>query len=208
MRERPILFNGDMVRAILDGRKTVTRRPVKIDPDSHPDGFDEGLSGWRPFDWHGGAKVACDEFVKAPYDFGDLLYVRESAFVESVEDMLYGPTWVGLRYVADGTSIQPQPLPTRLKVPTVGHKLANGCFKEAARIWLRVTSVSVERVQDITHEDVYREGFSGRDAEGGEEWARSVLGAFLDTWERIYGDSDGWCWVIRFEVVSTAGRPA
>lgn len=74
-RVLPILFNGDMVRALLDGRKTVTRRCIKDAPeDTYRFGFDTFGKGYCAIDKEGHAL----RYVKPPYQPGDILYVRET----------------------------------------------------------------------------------------------------------------------------------
>lgn len=122
---KPILFNTDMVRALLAGRKTVTRRVVKPQPDEHLTTGENALELLAE---------AC-----APYRPGDLLYVRE--------------TWTQdgdvYRYKA-GFCDQNRKWRPSIHMP-----------KEAARIFLRVTDVRVERLQDITELDILeKEGLS------------------------------------------------
>lgn len=202
--ERPILFSTPLVRAILDGRKTVTRRPVKAV------GLDfDVVDGVPMFMDHDGT------WRRAPCPYGepgDLLRVRESA---TVIDLAAGPSpdHMTIQYAADDTR-RCVDWPERIKQPTIGHKLANGAYKEAARIWLRVTSVRVERLKDITEDEAKREGVTPSDAEGASNaWGGPHRWAFMRAWAGIYGKdtiagASPWVWVVDFEVVSTTGRPA
>lgn len=145
---KPILFNSDMVRAILDERKTCTRRVVKpqpkdayaiIDSDDETHTFDL-LCGNRVA---GGLLADWAETVKAPYWPGDFLYVRETWTAWS-RTMGTPPV---LYYKADGNA------PDGIKWRPSIHMP-----KEAARIFLRVTNVRVEHLQDITEEQAVAEG--------------------------------------------------
>lgn len=126
MATKPILFNTQMVRAILDGRKTCTRRIVKPQPTAH----------------YG---VQC---IKPPYQPGDILYVRETWSLRFDGEKYF--------YRADkNTSREEKRL---LDYNDVKWRPSIHMPKEAARIWLKVTNVRVERLQDISGEDLIKEG--------------------------------------------------
>lgn len=141
MAIKPILFNTKMVRAILDGRKDATRRIVK--------GFipDDAVWGYTAFTpkWY----ISCrgtfadgygEKFFKLPCESGDILYVRET-WKKAPNGYYYYEDWQK-DDIADVTKWKPS-----IHMP-----------KEAARIWLKVTDVRVERLQDITSEQISREG--------------------------------------------------
>ena len=225
MRELPILFNGEMVRAILSGAKVETRRPVKTE---HYHGFTdrkpfERASGRRDFVTHSqpytdlmGEPVWFYGFgnvrwLRSPFGSpGDLLYVRERTRVRSVK-----AGHASITYEADGSEYVTH-VPPRLKPLVPGRCMANGCYKEASRIWLRVLEVRVERVQEITEEGARREGMQwGRlDMTTSPPTESQRRRIFSQTWDSIYAAQDlGWDinpWVspCRFEVVSTTGKPA
>ena len=183
---KPILFNTDMVRAILDGRKTVTRRVVKFKPGQNPQ-----WTGYIPDGpvLYGSNNIPAS---KSPYHPGDILYVRETWARSMAGTYLYKAT--------DTPIILDRWHPS-IHMP-----------KEAARLFLRVTDVLVERLQDITSGQI--------DAEGCKEWAYSAkTGELLPSgppffriqWDTtikpanlpIYGwDANPWVWVIEFERVS------
>ena len=205
---KPILFNTKMVRAILDGRKTVTRRVVKPQP-TKPRWNTIGWVGWD--DGHGYR-------MKQPYKPDDILCVRETWRVEKAnryraEALIY--------YQAGGASTIRFPNgntdnPNRVEYDDFITKWhTDGKWhpsihmpKEAARIFMRVTDVRVERLQDITVDDC--------DAEG-VELCRSPLDGslqydpaldFMRIWDSTIKSSDrdkyGWdanpyVWVISFE---------
>lgn len=183
---KPILFNTDMVRAILEGRKTVTRRVVKFKPGQNPQ-----WTGYIPDGpvLYGSNNIPAS---KSPYHPGDILYVRETWARSMAGTYLYKAT--------DTPIILDRWHPS-IHMP-----------KEAARLFLRVTDVRVERLQDITSGQI--------DAEGCKEWAYSAkTGELLPSgpsffriqWDTtikpanlpIYGlDANPWVWVIEFERVS------
>lgn len=159
MAIKPILFNTEMVRAILDGRKSCTRRVVKPQP------------------------TACygAQCIKPPYQPGDILYVRET-FIQAAAHIFW--------YKADDKLWMSKDL---LWKPSIHMP------KEAARIWLKVTDVRVERLQEMTDDDA--------EAEGCFDYTSTALG-FPDVWNSIikksdldrYGwDANSWVWVIEFE---------
>lgn len=163
MAIKPILFNTEMVRAILDGRKDATRRIVK--------GFipDDAVWGYTAFTPKG--YISCrgtfadgygEKFFKLPCEPGDILYVRE--------------TWMdyaGLTmYKADCDIYRLD----SLNLAGFGWHPSIHMPKEAARIWLKVTNVRVERLQEITEDGAKAEGIN-------EEWAMSW-------WSPTYYDPD------------------
>ena len=180
MRERPILFSAPMVRAILDGRKSMTRRVVRDKfVLSDPDAFD---------------KNNIFERIKNPYFVGNHLWLRE--------------TWAGgvdfgtVIYKADGTELPPY----------------NGArwypsihmFRRDSRITLEITNVRVERLQEITEEDVEREGVLGDsylESHGiSKRDPHSAIIYFEELWDSINGNkypwsSNPWVWVIEFRKV-------
>ena len=171
MEIKPILFNTEMVRAILDGRKTCTRRIVKPQPTAHY-----------------GAQC-----IKPPYQPGDILYVRE--------------TWCDDRqFTHDST-------PGRYfyKASESGNfkwKPSIHMPKEAARIWLCVTDVRVERLQEITAESALTEGADKYIHANGTLNEDQTITSFIGIWnstikksdlDRYGWDASPWVWVIEFE---------
>ncbi len=199
MSIKPILFNTEMVRAILDGRKTCTRRIVKPQqligmlPDKCKNGAPEEFLKEKKLMF----KPYCDmtdiELIntayKAPYQPGDILYVRETwqcwraHRYEATADIRFraGGDDVRLQFANGNTdSIN------RLDYDTFVHKWFshNGEWKpslfmpkEAARIWLKATEVRVERLQEMKPVDVIKEG------------------AYPDCWDCLntYGESGSQC---------------
>ena len=163
-RVLPILFNTEMIRAILDGRKTCTRRLVKPQPDEQhtcPLGYvvhstekkDEGCFGFS-VDEHSGSI----QYAKLPYQPGDILYVRETVWQKVGHyldvDGETKPSWYNeFRYVATDEKPETGWNYSWAKRPSIHMP------KEAARIWLRVMDVRVEQLQDITEDGVWDEGF-------------------------------------------------
>lgn len=191
MAIKPILFNTKMVRAILDGRKDATRRIVK--------GFipDDAVWGYTAFTPKG--YISCrgtfadgygEKFFKLPCESGDILYVRE--------------TWMdyaGLTmYKADCDIYR---LDSLNFAGFVWHPSIH-MPKGAARIWLKVTDVRVERLQEITEVQAQAEGCNSGLLTG----ACTARGQFEDLWnstikksdiDRYGWDANPWVWVIEFE---------
>ena len=188
MSVKPILFNTDMVRAILDGRKTVTRRCVKFFDGRNPKWTGYVKDGLMLYN---GKNEPCCR--KPPYKPGDILYVRE--------------TWCALPVTPDG----------HMRGHDVYYYRADGDIrpeswrgkwcpsihmpKEAARIWLRVTDMRVERLQSIM------DAPPGADNPIVKEGCKYGCD-FIALWERTikptdcdrYGwDANPWVWVIEFE---------
>jgi hypothetical protein len=194
---KPILFNTEMVRAILDGRKTVTRRVIRWDK------ADNALS--CP-DRRKNIEIPDDKIIErlcgAPYRMADILYVRETWTILPVTPGdNFRPSGV-YYYKADG-DMRPDRFRDNGWHPSIHMP------KEAARIFLRVQDVHVERVQEITGAECVREGIPQESLkEVGEAF---TVGQFADLWDStvkpsdraLYGwDANPWVWVIDFERMS------
>lgn len=214
----PILFNTDMVRAILDGRKTVTRRVCKDGNDFTVPDMNFYDADKRTFAVHNYAdKEHTDKLSlverTCPICLGDILYVRETwAFIPCIGcNGEYARPGVGMACY-DTQAVEYDD----------GNSISDGCFvyradcknpericwrpsihmpKEAARIWLKVTDVRVERLQDIMRDP------PGPNNQVVKEGCRYECD-FIAVWEKtikksektIYGwDANPWVWVIEFE---------
>ena len=208
-KERPILFNAPMVRAILDGSKTQTRRIVKpkkvFSPylpytnarfdergnycfDSGPNVHNHiGLSDpniakqWCPYS-------LCDGYDEAP----GRLWVRETHL----------PKASGTIYRADYSEFEA----AGLGGVYGGWKPSIFCKREHSRILLEITGVRVERLQDISDEDAIAEGAAGGHGSiPGYNYAATPLEHYRHIWESINGpgswDVNPWVWVIEFKVL-------
>lgn len=192
MKYIPILFSTPMVQAILDGRKTQTRRVVKPQPSHNVQWNGFGVSCFTPERHIEGRGKFPDgsgiKFFKCPYgQVGDILWVRET-FKEAPEEC----TWKKYSYKADYIS----------HLAELG-KWKPSLFmpKEACRIFLKITDVRVERLQDISEEDAISEGITYPAGFSVEEDFPSLI--FSELWESINGleswDANPWVWVIEFE---------
>ncbi|WP_407258120.1 ASCH domain-containing protein [Klebsiella quasipneumoniae] len=197
MKERGMIFNGEMVRAILDGRKTQTRRPIKWKQTRFTEiGEREDGSKWP---WSEDAEHACDFWHPCPFgDVGDRIWVRETW-------NKYGGL---LTYRADHDWIddmRKETVCTAKWVPSIHMP------RWASRILLEITDVRVERLNSISQEDAQAEGleltgwrptYSDPDS-GGE--VMTPYDNFAQLWESIYGEeswkANGWVWVISFKRV-------
>lgn len=190
-RVLPILFNTDMVRAVLDGRKTVTRRVVKGNVTGilnspyhkeHPEVPD---------------KMLIKKLCKAPYRPGDILYVRETYCPNYFDFVAQSGNKHG--YKADyDSAILSSDIPEPKWIPSIHMP------KEAARIWLRVTDVRAERLRDMDKMDAVKEGINTRCCVN----LAHALTKFKKLWDStirrsdtgLYGwKSNPWVWVIEFE---------
>lgn len=238
MAIKPILFNTEMVRAILEGKKTCTRRLVNPQPKSKLcytfAGSDSGTWGYPNRTAH---EIWGEEFKlpnditeeelskrwNPPYHTDDILYVQETwqcwraHRYEATADIRFraGGDDVRLQFANGNTdSIN------RLDYDTFVHKWFshNGEWKpslfmpkEAARIWLKVTDVRVERLQDITEDGAKAEGANfknGKNVGFEEKMNRTAIERFTEIWnstikksdiDRYGWDANPWVWVIEFE---------
>jgi hypothetical protein len=194
---KPILFNTEMVQAILEGRKTVTRRLVKPKYKKDEGGFQvctNKATGERWIEKHDWDEGSFDNprYVNSPYQVGDILYVRETFNNTETDTVLYAADKDFIDfYLFMESEIKWKP---SIHMP-----------KEAARIFLKITDVRVERLQDITEEDAITEGMS-KTLVGGVVFI-SAKGNFHVLWDSLnikrgYGWEDNpWVWVIEFERV-------
>lgn len=200
---KPILFNTEMVRAILDGRKTVTRRVIKHNVDAilnspyhneHPEVED---------------KQIIRKLCMPPYQPGDILYVRET-WGEGYEEGSY-------IYKADDKLAN---LPEFKESSKLIYHTSIHMPKEAARVFLKVTNVRVERLKDMTDKDALKEGAQGEKCDHAglgaygctdcmnTGWLEPPMLEFMEIWNSTikksdlycYGwDANPWVWVIEFE---------
>ena len=201
--EKPILFNTEMVKAILDGRKTCTRRLIKFLPGKNPQWTGYVKDGLMLYN---GNNESC--IRKAPYQPGNILYVRET-FIQAAAHTFW--------YKADDKSWMSKDL---LWKPSIHMP------KEAARIWLKVKDVRVERLQDITPQQAENEGVGNLfyedigyseknygtevDKEYGiarEQfawlWNSTIKKSDID---RYGWDANPWVWEIEFERCAELGK--
>jgi hypothetical protein len=217
MKQRLIIFNTEMVRAILDGRKTQTRRPMNPQPHKEWQPLSAKAEWYTPtvIDKKGFYQPAKNDvfgvsdedqgFISPFGSIGDQLYVRE--------------TWRKFNSSDEcGCSESPCSCPSNGTVLfKASHDSGESKWKPsihmprwAARIILEVTDVRVERVQNISERDAWAEGFDGYDDDvtGG----KNGYSEFCEAWQSIYGDeswqSNPWVWVIDFKVISTTGGAA
>ena len=201
---KPILFNTEMVRAILDGRKTCTRRICKDANECTVPDMEFYNADRRTYAVHNFADKEHTEQLSTaertcPICTGDILYVRET-WKEAPKGYYYYEDWQR-NDIADITKWKPS-----IHMP-----------KEAARIWLKVTNVRVERLQEITDEQAKREGIQYDECPTGFTWKQETdmhncyttpIGAMQALWnstikksdiDRYGWDANPWVWVIEFE---------
>ena len=223
--EKPISFNGDMVRAILDGRKTKTRRIIKFPEGNfiYSGQNDKGDHLFVYDDWQqrGGSVIDNTIIIKPKYQIGDVLYVREAVRLIAYDGcyLLNGVGHCQFQFEADGAKVSIY-TPDRIKPIKLNHCCPNGCFKELARLHLPVTGVRVERVQSISEEDCLAEGIrkvtkdcnvfkyciydkGDYSSVAWSDMPRSPIPVFASLWDSCYGegawDRNGWNFVFDFE---------
>ncbi|CZU17199.1 hypothetical protein [Enterobacter hormaechei] len=214
MKERGMIFNVEMVSAILDGRKTQTRRIMKVQPDE--DGLAKVINGpWVdtseriyrcPFGVPGDRIWVRETFQGPLFDFEQMeAYQEDSSKFKKPEFCVYK---------ADG-----KPAPEFFDADDnlhCGWRPSIHMPRWASRITLEITGVRVERLNSISQEDAQAEGmeltgwrptYSDPDS-GGEVW--TPYDNFAQLWESIYGEenwqANPWVWVIEFKVASPGGE--
>ena len=180
MRVKPIIFNTQMVQAILSGEKHYTRRVIKYDTksllsspyhESHPEVSDKHIVG---------------KLCIPPYRVGDILYVRES----------FNPGEQRILYRADCPNAKDLKWTPAIYMP-----------KTAARLWLKVTSIRVERLREITEDGAIAEGMQGNTSPQDKQipaverfsslWDTTISKSVLDQYGWL---ANPWVWVIGFKV--------
>jgi hypothetical protein len=226
MTDRPILFSAEMVRAILDGRKTQTRRVVKAQPP--PDAW-VTVEHYHPIviDRHGDMQPGEEIFgahwndgecgLRCPYGApGDQLWVREGF---AIQPLLWadnrGPQ--PIHYTADQV-IGFAGKPDQREIEDYRSKPSIHMPRWASRITLRITDIRVERLQDISEDDARAEGAKAGDWPERPEcdcneddcaacshYPALHKPAFRHIWNKINGpgawDENPWVWVVAFERV-------
>lgn len=210
MAIKPILFNTEMVRAILDGRKTCTRRICKDANEYTVPDMEFYNADKRTYAVHNFADKKHTEKLSiaertCPICPGDILYVRETVWQKIGYyldiDGETKPSWYSeFKYVASDEKPETGWNYSWAKRPSIHMP------KEAARIWLKVTDVKVERLQNIDGKGCVKEGIEEEPLKHvGEDF---VKGMFHDLWDSTINKSDidryGWdanpyVWVIEFE---------
>lgn len=211
--ERPILFKPEMVKAILEGRKTQTRRIVKLqdlrrNPDNDP-WYKQYIWSWRVDSGLWTDHTHESLIAKCPHGkAGDTLWVRETWGVGCRPHQIHG--WVdGIEYFADlGEYDQ---LPLRVvnqdlsKWEGKGWRPSIHMFRWMSRIDLEITNVRVERVQDVTEEDATAEGCQPFSLGEGDipttaKWSFEILWNKINEPRGFGWDVNPWVWVIEFKI--------
>ena len=208
LKERPILFNTEMIQAVLEGRKTETRRIFKKQPIGLFQRFVNTLGypaslGWL---WAGFGYKKDPTFYKCPYgQVGDRLWVRETWWRKGKWQLdIYKEEYefVGTKGVAGYCATDPEPdKKYSYKYPSIF------MFRWASRITLEITEIKVERVQDITDGGVAKEGVDWSSTEIGNKHGSPAKDTFANLWDSINKkrgfpwESNPWVWVIKFKVV-------
>lgn len=211
--EKPIAYSTDMVLSTLNGRKSQTRRVITPQPPKQFTNFGGAIAF--------NTDKTLNHTVLCPYGRpGKLLWVREEHLITFSDDK----SWItvefkdGYTFTVYFKELSLNLLKRLYKRKTIGKwQRARFLPKELARIWLKVTNVSVEKLKDISKTDALAEGvFEIEKDEAYKDYMKEAgsyagpIGSFFSLWESIYGvDSlifDPWVWVIDFEVVSTTGR--
>lgn len=218
-KERPILFSGEMVRAIIDGRKTQTRRIMKVQPpgegfqlsrlvesSDRADRKNEGKLHWIKLSENGLRIVdSHNVYFNCPYGkVGDGLWVRETFC--KVDDREFGDDiWFDYRATHKYAESHPAGWDNEPRNPwALKWKQSIHMPRSASRILLEITGVRVERLNDISDADAWAEGVDMTEALS-MPCADGAAAAYSALWERINGkgswDLNPWVWAIEFKVL-------
>lgn len=198
MAEKPILFNTEMVRAILDDRKTQTRRVIKPHLSKNEFGWRvivncETMKPWAIETYDDDERF--QGYVKPPFQVEDVLWVRETWF-KDVGRYMYKANYSDTEiFYMNGREIKMVWRPS-IHMP-----------REAARLFLKVKDVRIERLQDMKMSDMQAEGAVPSTVTGGQwqQWQRDFMKPLWNSTIKSadlsrYGwDANPWVWVIEFE---------
>lgn len=197
MKEIPILFSSDMIKALLAGRKIMTRRVINPQPiiDTESGSVFDGKYR-KQYSIHDWRNHFIDDWSRWMPE--DMLWVRETWCMEFIDENLHGEKY---SFKADGNELvtinDKSPWKPSIHMP-----------KEASRIWLQVMNIKIERLQEISEDDAKAEG--ALPVECGP--VACCKCGFSELWKTINGaeswQSNPWVWVIEFKVLSTTGKPA
>ena len=217
MSARPILFNGAMVRALIDGRKTQTRRVVKPRPLYTEPGIWSWARGRLSAVWTAFALPAPGITSNCPYGRpGDLLWVRETwrPFAVDHNGVVTGHDYdLHIDYAAGGSQhVSEEAITDHVewagywnmpKAAERGNVSPLFMPRFASRLTLRITSVRLERLQEIGEEDARAEGIEL----AAWEWGEVTIAKFSELWDSINAanghgwEANPWVWVLSFDVV-------
>jgi hypothetical protein len=224
MKEKPIIFSTEMVKAILAGNKSMTRRVIKPQPIMHDFESHKALAFKEPFTKPGYIAVGvdrvkeCPSYLRCPYgQVGDILWVRETW---AIHDLILKPkklnpndeAWFYKR------KFSPEMVPHIVYAADYPVGSWKGAWRSprfmpkiAARLFLKVKDIRVERLQDITEEDAIAEGVAWKRAadinalENSESVIDRAKVLFMRLWDTLnakrgYGwDLNPFVWVVEFE---------
>jgi hypothetical protein len=197
IKERPIIMQPESVRAILDGRKTMTRRVIKPQAKSY-----RGDVLGQPYIYAVEESGYCDPKPIACPDgkIGDYLWVRETLYMKDEK----------IHYRADDSPVDESRIPDDAKTITKAILPSLIMPRWASRISLEITGVKVERLQDITDDDIWNEGIRLSGSIGGT----SYRDKWQWGWNEINGkrkgcdwNSNPFVWVIEFKKVEPTQAP-
>jgi hypothetical protein len=207
IKERPILFSAPMVRVILDGRKTVTRRPVKVQPRSPADIGSYGKG--QPFIRNPDVTKLNPEcpFGKP----GERLWVRETWYCDHSEVMsgpYLKPNDLDISEARDdGTLVYAADGLTPYEADQPVWKPSIHMPRWASRILLEITDVRVERLQDISRADIRAEGLHCPPELASDDVSPNYRDWYPAAWKELWNSTGGdwdanpWVWVVEFKRV-------
>jgi hypothetical protein len=223
MKERPIMFSAPMVRAILDGRKTMTRRVFKDAIDKRTkelpgavfkDGSGKGWVAWFPGTGMTAEKTARaypgEDGFKCPYGQpGDRLWVRHAWYHHEPPSTNPGNEHAWDEITMTARWISGDTVPNCRPKLDPGYKRRPSIFmpRWASLITLEITDVSVERLQEISEDDAFAEGVAEKVSPEEEDYTLSAEEVFHKLWDSINGktypwESNPWVWAIEFKKLS------
>jgi hypothetical protein len=214
IKTTPMLFNSELVRALLAGNKTQTRRIMKPQPTLK----DDGVHWWPSNIFQTMVTIDDPQDADCPMAFkageicpfgnvGDLIYVRETTLKvdeHGYEEPIYVVSHNGQAILEYGLAPSPDD-PVEVEPYEIKKKPSIFMPRNHSRLTLKITDVRVERIQDISGEDAKKEGCSGGHGSiKGYMYSATPKEHFSHIWNSVYPDSydkNEWVWVMDFEVI-------
>ncbi|MEH6723217.1 MAG: hypothetical protein V7686_06825 [Qipengyuania sp.] len=200
MADKGIIFSAAMVRALLKGRKTQTRRLLNPQPTMLTG---RGKRIYRDQDWKRSWRDGCDDDL--PYAVGDRLYVREAHAIVGAVD----PGWILYRASGYDEECERHGFDAPPPESEMRWKPSIHMPRWASRLWLEVTDVRVQRLRSISEADARAEscaGILGPNPDFPDEWDPSPVEEFRDLWDSLHGcegerwQDNPWIVAISFDV--------
>lgn len=170
-----ILFNTDMVKAILAGRKTQTRRVIQLPTENMKiEGIGRSLTTNEIYAHFIDTKNISNETIKSKYNLGDILYIRETFMDCNCKECELCKNTDGVIYKADYLKDGSHPILYTCHEEEVRFRPSIHMPKKYARLFIKITKIKVEYLKDIDDDDISKEGFNNFETMSKGVWFKNI----------------------------------